>query len=329
MKTLTITSLALAAFITTAATAAPDKWTWKTEDGKSLALHGPDGIVWRLNHGKDLVKFHFDTLKTATGSTGSGAIAAGENTAWVSPPDHQWHYGLWFSWKLINGINYWELAKDGSGYPVGRTMIETVEVLETSQEQARIKLTLTLRPETGAEPVANETALLTIETPRPGGSYAVDWRQSTTALTDLEFGRSSGYGGFSLRAAESWTDPQFLSSNGNLSTFEKPVKVGEPAKWMDLSAMGEKAPAGVTFFDHPSNPRHPTLWFLVNRIMEDKKTGKTWPFFYNNAAIVGAEPLPLPKGETLTLFYRALVHPGRGDAKQLEAEFESFRRLKP
>lgn len=318
MKSSTVITLLVSFSLLSGAGAAPEKWEWKIDEGKSLALQGPDGLVWRLNYGKDLVKFHFDTLKTG-----------GEETAWVSPPDHLWHYGLWFSWKLINGINYWEIPKDGDGYPVGRTMIEKVEILETSQERARVKLTLTLRPTKGADPVGNETAVLTIETPRPDGSYAIDWRQSTTALADLEFGRSSGYGGFSLRGAEAWTEPQFLSSHGTLSTFGDPVKVEEPAEWMDLSGMGRKAASGVTFFDHPSNPRHPTHWFLVNRIVEDKTTGKKWPFLYNNAAIVGVEPLPLAKGKTLTLFYRALVHPGRGDVKKLGSEFDEFSKQAP
>jgi hypothetical protein len=98
---------------------------------------------------------------------------------------------------------------------------------------------------------------------------------------------------------------------------------------MDLSGMGKKHPAGVAFFDHPSNPRHPTRWFLVNRMIEDKNTGRKWPFYYNNAAIVGVDPLPLPKGETLTLFYRALVHPGHGDAAKLAAESEAFAKMTP
>ena len=25
------------------------------------------------------------------------------------PPDHIWHHGLWFSWKFINKVNYWEI----------------------------------------------------------------------------------------------------------------------------------------------------------------------------------------------------------------------------
>ena len=26
----------------------------------------------------------------------------------IRPKDHPWHLGLWFCWKFINGLNYWE-----------------------------------------------------------------------------------------------------------------------------------------------------------------------------------------------------------------------------
>ena len=294
------------------------EWTWKTEKDKTLELHGPEGLVWRLNYAKELPQLHFDPLRTGDGV----------NTTWSSPPDHKWHYGLWYSWKSINGTNYWELARDKSGYPKGRTIIEDFEILEKSPERARIKATLSLRPGKDADPVASEILLIDIETPRADGSYAIDWRQSTTALFDLELGRSSGYGGFSIRGGKNWTEPQFLSSHGKLSTFERHAKVEDRAKWMDMSGISNGKPVGVTFFDHPSNPRHPTYWFLVNRTYNHRKTGKQWPFFYNNAALVGKEVYKLPKGETLTQFYRAYIHPGRGDVETLEAEYQRFSAMK-
>src|SRR5436190_19088925 len=39
-------------------------------------------------------------------------VSGGEPLTTLQPSDHKWHYGLWFSWKYINKVNYWE-ERDG------------------------------------------------------------------------------------------------------------------------------------------------------------------------------------------------------------------------
>lgn len=39
----------------------------------------------------------------------------------------------------------------------------------------------------------------------------------------------------------------------------------EDANWMDMSAIIDKqtkAEGGITIFDHPENPRHPSPWYV-------------------------------------------------------------------
>ncbi len=285
-------------------------WDWKVDENKALELHGKNGLIWRLNFVKDLDKFYFHPLRTIDG----------KDLTWTSPPDHIWHYGLWFSWKTINGVNYWEIPQ-GRKYPVGRTMITKTEVIDHNQESANVRIHLKYRPSESAEDVATAVVDLLIETPRKNGSYAIDWSITTKALKDLNFGRTSGYGGLSHRAAESLTSPVFLSARGP-ETSNKPWFIAEPSPWVDFSALSDNKPVGVTMFDHPSNPRSPSRWFMVNRMIKSKD--KSWPFYYNNAAIVAKKPLLLAKGETLQLRYRTLIHSGRGDAKAIQAEAARF-----
>ena len=37
----------------------------------------------------------------------------------INPGDHPWHYGIYFSWKYINGLNAWDQV--GSGQPWATT----------------------------------------------------------------------------------------------------------------------------------------------------------------------------------------------------------------
>ena len=36
------------------------------------------------------------------------ALPGAPPLTWMAPPDHPWHYGMWFSWKYLNGKIYWE-----------------------------------------------------------------------------------------------------------------------------------------------------------------------------------------------------------------------------
>lgn len=292
-------------------------WSWTETEGKSLALNGKDGLVWRLNYGDEYPHFHFDHLSPSGGA----------NTAWASPSDHVWHYGLWFSWKFINQVNYWEIPGNGDGYPKGRTVIDKVDVLERSDDGAKIQIHQDLHPAGSEQRIASERVDLSIETPRSDGSYVIDWRLECTAMADLKFSSSGkGYGGLSLRASPDWAAPEYLASDGDRTDFTAELRrVKSQASWMDLSGQSGRQIAGVTFFDHPSNLRFPNKWYSINSILENKQAGTKWPMYYNNASIFADGPLSLLKGETLVLNYRVYVHKGRGDVERLRAVFEQFK----
>ncbi|MCA9182848.1 MAG: PmoA family protein, partial [Planctomycetales bacterium] len=78
-------------------------WKWQYREGESLSLVGAEGTVWRLNIAKSQPKVYFDPLGTV----------AGKSLTWNAPDDHAWHHGLWFSWKTINDVNYWEFDSTG------------------------------------------------------------------------------------------------------------------------------------------------------------------------------------------------------------------------
>lgn len=290
------------------------EWHWKGKHG-SFALHGPNGIVWQLNHGAEQNKVYFHPLGTANG----------KSLTWDSPPDHAWHHGLWFSWKLINGINYWEIDRK-TGKPPGTTRLVDLKPIRTSEAGAQLQLQFAYHPAGRPnDAVLDETVLLKIETPRQDGTYSIDWLQETTAREDAVFDRTpppgqpggkghGGYGGLSFRGAKELAQTMMIDSAGrrDMDTHR------QYSRWLDTSGILGDEHAGVTFFDHPSNPRHPTSWFVV------KSRLKHGPFTYMNPALLCWAPLKLKKGHTLRQFYRILVHPGPAYPSLLQEEFETF-----
>jgi hypothetical protein len=292
-------------------------WTWQRVEGESLALNGPQGLLWRLNFGPDLAKPFFDPLTTP----GGGSLT------WVAPPDHVWHYGLWFSWKTINGVNYWE-TNPATGKPDGTTRLTGTRILRTDDSGAELVFDFVFHPAAGGDPVMKESVRLSIETPRPDGTYRIDWHQRTTATGPVVLDRTplpdqpggkpyGGYGGLSFRAAKDLGEVLMLDSEGRRGMDVHRRR----ATWLDTSGIVAGKPAGVTFFDHPANPRHPTTWYVA---LSQLKVG---PFTYMNPALLHDEPIKLGAGESLALRYRILVHPGAANPPALDAEFKSFSRL--
>jgi len=72
---------------------------WDTSVTNQLALRSHGAEVWR---------FRFDPAASSKPFFDPVRVAGGPALTWARPPDHVHHLGLWFSWKYINGLNYWE-----------------------------------------------------------------------------------------------------------------------------------------------------------------------------------------------------------------------------
>ena len=281
--------------------------------------HRPSNAVSLLMRDKPLWSYHFD----ADGRVPYFhplALADGAVLTAFAPHDHPWHRGLWFSWKFLNGVNYWdwegkkEAVPDGSTERVGE---ETVR--GGGRDPVTIEMTLQYRHK--ADVVLIEKRSIVAGSLRRDGSYVLDWRATFTASRrEVILDRTSptkepwgGYAGLSYRATQSMQDVRVLDSEGR----EGKQGHGKQARWMDFSgAIGKNGPvAGVTIFDHPENPRHPTPWFVETQGIQ-----------YFGPALLFHEPLKPPAGQSFTLRYRVMVHPGRGESAVLEKEYEVFRK---
>jgi len=294
----------------------PAGWQWKKEAGTSVALLGPEGVLWRFNFAPALHLPHFHPVATVDGRT----------LTWNRPPDHPWHHALWFAWKYINGVNYWEMNRKTRKSP-GLTEWKTPRIATRADRSARIEMDLAYRP-AGAEgkPVMTERRVMELSAPDAEGVFHVDWTATFTAgEKDVALDRTplpgeprgrpwGGYAGLSVRLAKDLKDRRAVSSNGPVEIKGHTYRGKHVA--MDYTGVVGAGPAGIAILDHPKNLNAPTPWYVI--------AGK--PMSYFSPALICYKPHTLKAGESMTLRYRVLVHPGRWDADRLKKEQERFAR---
>lgn len=291
-------------------------YTWRQTD-TSLALLNHNRVVWQLNFDKQEGKPYFHPV----------ALTDGTELTWLRPPDHPWHRGLWFSWKYINGLNYWEEDRR-TGLSEGRTELVDVKVTAGKDYSARFEMILNYHPP-GKPAVLTEKRLISVSAPDRDGRYRIDWQSNFTAsekdvlldrtpLIGEQGGKSwGGYAGLSVRLAKNTCNWQVVDSQERKDLQAH----GKKARWLDFSAdTADGKAAGIAIFDHPDNLRHPSPWFVIM----DAKV----PFGYFGPVVLFNEPYTLPAGKSLTLWYRILIHPGRADKELLENEWKALKTLK-
>lgn len=288
-------------------------WRWEKAVGASLSLVGPAGPLWQYRYDPALDHAYFHPLRTTDGRL----------LTWDRPPDHIWHHGLWFSWKYINKINYWEVDAK-TGHPAGRTSWSNVRISFGKSLETRITMDLDYRPVGAATPVLTEKRTIEVSRPDSDGVYAVDWTGAFTAVAAAVLDRtplpgqpggqiSGGYAGLSLRLGEELSERQVMTSDGPVPAWTDDRYRGRHAG-LDYSGLVDGEAAGIAIVDHPANPRSPTPWYVIS------SPGFSW----FTPALICYEPLSLRAGETFVLRYRVLVHSRRWDAGRLRQEAARF-----
>lgn len=296
------------------------KFRWQ-ETGSTFALLNHDRVVWQLNHGKDLAKIFFHPV----------ALIDGTILTMPCPPDHPWHRALWFSWKMLNGVNYWE-EDVATGKAQGMTELVTAKVTPRPDMSARIEMDLGYHPP-NVPPVMTEKRLIEVSTPNAEGLYHIDWCGTFKAGDKdvlLEGGTAGGgYAGMSARLAATTGDWQLTDSEGRLDMPTDHLARnklgiaenthGQRARWMDYTLIDKATgqPGGIAILGHPENLRHPSQWHNVMMA--------SIPFGYFSPAMLWSQPYTLSAGKSFTLRYRIVVHPGRTDKAMIESQFKELR----
>ncbi|MCX7886115.1 MAG: PmoA family protein [Verrucomicrobiae bacterium] len=257
------------------------EFSWRKSDG-SLALLNCGEALWQLNWAEPEGKPYFHPLR----------LLDGTELTCNRPADHVWHHGLWFSWKFINGTNYWEPDRKTRQY-IGRTRAVSVRATPRPDHSAEIVMQLHYFVQ-GQPPVLTEKRTIKVGAPDANGNYTIDWTGVFTAGdSDVVLDRTpiigepdgkpgGGYAGLSLRLPKACTNWVFSGAAN-----------AQRGEWVDFSG---PTGGGVAIVDSPQNPRYPSTWYLA----------KSMPYF--SPAFLYRGPYTLPAGKSLTLSYRVVVH---------------------
>jgi hypothetical protein len=274
--------------------------SWKQTD-TSIALLNHGRMVWEHAPGKATGKPYMRIgLLDGTELTRPWPVPAGYSKA-----DHPWHKALWWSFKILNGANFWEENQLG-------TEPTRVEVTHSPEGDAQINLTIMYHLP-GQAPVLQETRRIRVSEPDDSGSYFIDWQARFTALGPKEvvFAKYR-YGGLSLRmSAELNESPawQFLANTEKATANGTSV----PTRWMAYQGTApNRQKAALAIFDHPDNAGHPATWLVRDN------------YPYMNPTFPGQNDVTLQPKENLTLRYGIWVHQGALTKAQIEQQWKRF-----
>ena len=284
---------------------------WSRDAGAVSLLQGGQ-VVWRFNYGANRSKPFFHPL----------AVPDGPVLTWDQPPDHPWHHGLWFSWKFIDGINYWE-ENAGTGRADGLTIWREPQIETRPDFSARITIDLDYQP-AGGPPVMREHRVIEVSRPDLQGTYHLDWVLTFTAADkDVLLDRTplaeepggkpwGGYAGLSVRLAHGMQDIWAVTSQGPAGLASGTFR-GRAAA-MDYSGVIDKREVGVSILDHPGNLNAPSPWYAIS--------DGTMSYF--SPAVLCYQRHVLKAHESLELRYRVVVHAARWDGEQLRLASERY-----
>lgn len=231
-------------------------------------------------------------------------------------PNHDHHQSIWFAHNKVLGIDFWGNA--------GAAKIRQKQWLAYQDDVDGALMAVQLGWYDGHDPrELLEQELIAILRAGEKGETLLEIQTTFRPMSDmLEFGQTN-FGFLAVRVAKS-VSVHF--GGGTLTNSEgavgEPAIFGKPAKWMDYSgpvtAGDREKPLieGITFFDHPSNPRFPTPW----HVRADGWMG---------AAVCLNESITTTKQQPLRLRYLLHAHAGPCDATRAESIAKPFHSRGP
>jgi len=283
---------------------------WLQTDS-TLALQHEEQTLWQFNYGPEHPKPCFHPV----------ALPGSQDLTWFRPDDHPWHRALWFSWKYINGVNYWEEDR-ATGASAGSTETVKTTVDPRADHGARIVQQFRYRPGDG-DPVLKEDRVIEVSPPTDDGTIVMDWAMEFSALTNVVLDRTplpdepggqvfGGYAGLSVRLPRELAEVAVVTTEGSVTFKNDRFRGKSPA--LDYQGILGGRALGITIVDHPKNLNAPSPWYAIN--------GPVMHYF--SPAVICYGPHTMEPGDSFTLRYRVIVHPERWDGERLSREARRF-----
>ncbi len=286
--------------------------------GQNDQIHRTAGSVAGVRGGSTFWQYNFDPTY---GKPYFHPLCAADGTILTDlrPTDHPWHRGFWWSWKYLNGKNYWE-EDPATGRSEGATELRETKVDAGTDNQTLIQQELGYRSPDGELLIA-EDRTIRVSGLTENGDFSIDWRATFTGVAEVvQLDRTpperaggawwGGYAGLSLRRSQ----PTAQWVYGDSENRNHCAIHGNKAQWVRCSG---QTPSGnavtITIFGHPQNPTHPSNWYT---------TSDDLPFF--GPSPLFEKPIELRAGQTIRFAYMLTITNARTDGaleRQVWKEF--------
>ena len=273
----------------------------------------PSGQASVERDGVEISRYHFGPelrrpfLFPLVGPSGKSLTRMGHPR---DPNGHSHHNSFWVSHHDVGVVAFWNDAASSKG----RIVHQRVTRYEDADDEALIEVAnlwqddtkRTLLEETRAmrfRPQEGSQWLLVLDLSFAAPKSPVTLGKTNFGMTGVRMAKTIGVhdGGGSIR-----------SSEGGLNEAGVHEK---PARWVDYSGpITKEAKEGITLFDHPANPNHPSVF----HVRDDGWMG---------AALNFAGPHTIEPGQPLKLRYGLWIHAGVPTPDAIDKQFDAFAKI--
>ena len=275
--------------------------------------------------GPDTHKPYLAPLRTASGIIVTRGFPMNPNVPGEAH-DHPHHRGLWFTHGDVNGYDFWGNEPDQKGAGKGKGDVVLKKVNKVSSGKTGT-IDATFEWKADGHILLTESRKMTFYSDPQ--LRTIDFDITLSPEEEVTFGDTKE-GMFAIRLAapleaqqpKGIDEPKRTGKlvNAQNKAGEKLVW-GKRSEWADFSGQIDGHPVGLTIFDHPGNPRHPTYWHS-----RDYGLFATNIFgvhdFENDKSRDGS--LTIQPGQPLRFRFRVLLHDGPFDPVRTREMYTAY-----
>lgn len=235
---------------------------------------------------------------------------SGQSVTTESSQPYPHHHSLFFGADFVNGGNYWqdELSR-------GQILPQETRLVRSSGDAVElVQTSLWSRP--GAESPFRDERRIRITAPSPE-LRVIDFDVTLTALIDVHI-QKTNHSLFAARMAPALS----VDSGGTLVNAHGARNAagtfGQTAPWADFWGSRGGVVEGLAIFNHPANRWSPPPWFT-----------RDYGFFSPTPLNWLENGVHLPRGDTLRLRYRVVVHGGDTQQARIDALYDEYAATGP
>lgn len=234
--------------------------------------------------------------------------------------DHPHHRALWYSHGSVNGIDFWsEEAK------AGRIVHHKFLEISSGADSGVIRSANKWIAPDGTVKMTDERTFRVYA--RPAHERLFDFEITLQAPSDEEVVLGdTKEGSMAIRINEELRLTRGKNRPGTgrivLSSGVKDAATwGKRAEWCDYYGPLDGQVVGVSIFDHPSNPKHPTWWHV-----RDYGLFAANPFGVHDfeKKLPGAGDVRISAGRSLTFRYRFFLHEGDTESAKVAERYREY-----